>query len=145
MYTIKAVKSFTGREGLGFNSKLYRDGKLIGTVSDMAHGGMLDFNLNQGEKELLEAHCKILPKYVRDWCPEGMDVTPDCFVTDLADVFLQRRKFKNKCRKKILFRLKSNKEGEFYIIDMPYSAVMKKSIEDKYGDDLVEIINETVK
>ena len=37
-YTLKAIKTFMGNEGKGFNANLYHNGKKIGEVTDTANG-----------------------------------------------------------------------------------------------------------
>jgi hypothetical protein len=44
VYTVKSLKTFEGREGIGFNSTLCRDGKPVARVDDDASGGMLRFH-----------------------------------------------------------------------------------------------------
>lgn len=43
-YSVKGVKSFTGREGLGFEATLCRDGKAVAHVLDEARGGVFRFD-----------------------------------------------------------------------------------------------------
>jgi hypothetical protein len=42
--TVKNVKTFTGREGIGFNCDLYLDGKQIAQVLNDAGGGMFYYS-----------------------------------------------------------------------------------------------------
>lgn len=50
MYSVKNVKSFTGREGYGFEASLYKHGKRVGSITDVADGsGQLQYNMKHEE------------------------------------------------------------------------------------------------
>jgi hypothetical protein len=53
-YTLKAIKTFTGREGYGFNANLYKGGKKIGMVRDMADGGCYHYDLPKDDIRVLQ-------------------------------------------------------------------------------------------
>jgi hypothetical protein len=115
-YSVKNVKSFTGREGYGFNANLYRGRKKIAFCRDMAHGGEVDVDwscgtpprnrddyptedaynqawaeyrqANQEEKDLLQAHLDTLPSVPSNFEGHG-DLTIDAgwFVSDCVAKF----------------------------------------------------------
>lgn len=96
IYTVENVKTFTGREELGWECSLYKDGQRLGTVLDDAHGGNLMFSISRTEIETLEAYCKTLP--IRPWGidgdkvdPEGCVVDREIFVSDLVAYFIKTR------------------------------------------------------
>ena len=43
-HSLKAVKTFMGREGYGLNANLYRGKKKVATILDDANGGEMDIN-----------------------------------------------------------------------------------------------------
>ena len=43
MYTVSKVRSFTGREGPGFNATLNRDGQPVCLIIDEGNGGSMLF------------------------------------------------------------------------------------------------------
>lgn len=46
VYSVKNVKSFMGREGYGFEASLYKHGKRVGSITDVADGsGQLQYNM----------------------------------------------------------------------------------------------------
>ena len=67
-YTVKNVKSFQGLEGQGFECSLYKDGKKIGTCTDTASGGEIDYYID--EEEFLE-HIKGLPTHFPEKTEKG--------------------------------------------------------------------------
>ena len=52
------------------------------------------------------------------------------------------QKIKRQCKTKTLFKLKGDEEGRYWVFPRPYSPQVRVAIEGKYGDNLVEIINE---
>jgi len=152
-YTVKAVKSFVGREGYGFSCSLWLDGKRIGTVTDTAGGGMVDFYLNQGEKEKLDAHCRTLSQARKPstMMPKGIDTDCDIFVTNLVEAVeqdqarkKQKAQVKRWCKTQTVYRLKGDKEGSYRIVTTVYSAGVKKYLEAKYPNLGLDIMNEKV-
>lgn len=148
-YSVKNVKSFMGREGMGFNCSLYRNGKRIGFCVDDASGGEMhpiqwETGVNAKEEQrLLNEHIASLPKVQSSY---GMELTIDegWFVTELVSKFeLEKdiRKIKNQCKTKILFRTNNCKRGSYYIQKNPYNEIMAKKLRAKYEDD-IEIFNE---
>lgn len=145
IYTVKNVKSFQGREGNGYECSLYKDGKKIGTVTDTASGGMTDFYLDKGEKEILDAHCLTLPKWGSEFGDgeDKYDTDCDIFIGNIVSEFEQTRDMKRKCNKKTLFTLHTDKKkGMFWSMNSLYTPKIKAYLEDKYGKKLKEIINE---
>ena len=51
LYTVKAIKTFIGMEGHGFNADLYLNNNKIAFVYDDASGGEINFQFNTPEQE----------------------------------------------------------------------------------------------
>lgn len=51
MFTVKNVKSFQGRQGIGYIADLYKDNKKVATVEDYADGGY-PYGINNYAAEL---------------------------------------------------------------------------------------------
>ena len=160
LYTVKSVKNFQGREGYGFECSLYKDGKKIGTVTDTANGGMIDFYLDTGEEKILVEYCKTLPK--KQWNEEkssitkkewnklwagGMAVDTDCFITDLVNEYEQQKQYRKWCKKntQIAYRTDECKKGSVWVIPIPYNEITKAQLEKKYKNKGLVIINELIK
>ncbi len=147
IYTVKNVKTFTGREGLGWECSLYKDGQRLGTVLDDAHGGNLMFSIDRAEEKALEDYCKTLPK--RPWGfdgddldPEGCDVSGEIFVSDLVGDFLENRDMKKRCKTHTVFTLKDGEKNAIWSMKSLFTPKVKKHLQDKHGDNLKEIVNE---
>ena len=159
-YTVKSVKNFQGREGYGFECSLYKDGKRIGTVTDTASGGMIDFYLDKGEEQIFIEYCKTLPK--EQWNEEkssitkekwdklwvgGRAVDPDCFITDLVNKYEQQKQYRKWCKKNTctVYRTDENKKGQYTVLSIPYNSITKAQLEKKHENKGLVIVNELIK
>ena len=110
-YQVKAVKSFHGHDGIGYEAKLYNpEGKKVALVVEDGYGGGLQYYWEDDAAPKVEcksvdysdepttfkgtpfqaalyAHCLALPKYHSKWDDEGVEhhVTPDIHVDDLVN------------------------------------------------------------
>jgi len=164
-YAVKNVKSFQGREGIGYECSLYRDGKRVATVVNTANGGETDFYWKDMDKSRVEVA-------VHDWKDEMRTilVTPeekllhehtdhmfydesfgdkplrmgiDGYIDTLADTFEQNKTFKKWCRKQTCFRLKGDAKDSWRTINMKFSDPrVKPHLVNKHGEQLEEILNE---
>ena len=143
-YSVKAVKSFQGREGYGFECTLYLDGKKIGTVTDTAGGGMVDFYLDKGEEKKLDDFCLTLPKWGSEFGDgkKEYDTDKDIYVTELVNRFEQDKKWKRACKKQTIFIVEGMEKGKFYTQKTPFNELTKASIIKEFKGKKVEFINE---
>jgi len=162
-FTIKGLKTFTGMEGYGFNASLYYKGKKIAFVIDSAQGGCYDYQWADYDAQRVDINTrtwegkprtykgtpyeKVLTEYSASLPPEqveGMTLHPDndTVVNDLVAEVEENREFKRKCKKKTLILTTDCSENSYIEFKYPYGAGIKAHIEKKYGDKLVEIINE---
>jgi len=140
-YSVKGVKSFMGMEGYGYECSLYKDGKRIGTVTDVADGGgMLQCNLKDGEEEALEAYCKTLPSETSEEYDLTIDIDPCIFMSRLVDAFENDKRYKRLCKNKTVYTLKDNPES-LWSINIPFNELTEQKLKEKHGDNLKEIIN----
>ena len=164
-YAVKNVKNFEGHEGYGFNATLYRDGKRVAKVRDMASGGAyewewidresakvkvetVDYN-QEGttykgtpEEALFHAHVLTLPKELNKFADGRMDfVDPDCFVGNLIDEYESKKRLRSLCRKKTVVQTVED-PGNWLIFKHPYDEKIKAHIEKKYPEAV--IMNETL-
>ena len=119
-YSVKNIKTFTGSEGKGFNATLYRDGKKIAMVSDMADGGMLRFDwvdYSAREEDKLDAYCATLPKTDLGHGLRLVDTDKDLFVSQLVEDESIRKRMRAQLRKKTVFIV----NGVGYASPLPYS------------------------
>ena len=147
-YSVKKVKSFTGREGLGFNADLYRGKKKIAFAYDDASGGDVRIDwIEKGEAKLLEDHVAKLPKVNSGF--EGiapLKVDMGWFVTHCVSRFEQQadiRKMIKKCKTHTLFKHKESKNNSYMSISVPLNDKMRDGLRKQYGND-VEIFNDVL-
>lgn len=163
-YSVKNVKSFMGREGMGFNCNLYRNGKKVGFCMDDASGGgmhPIDWvgtpsthgdsegwdkwrSFRDEEQRLLSEHIKSLPKVNS----HGMELEIDegWFVNELVSEWEQQRdirKIKKQCQGKTLFRHSGCSFGGYVIMSSIFNDQVRESLKKKYGED-VEIFNDVM-
>ena len=145
--TLKGIKTFTGMEGEGFSATLYVDGKKAGDVFDDARGGEMTYRVPDSVFERLLAHAA----KVKDdddesdskLSPETMaKLKLDCLMAGLVDDIMEERQIKRWCSKSTVFLLKGDEEGRYRTIKAKYEPKVAKHVREKYGDKLVEIVNE---
>jgi hypothetical protein len=150
-YTVKNVKTFEGMEGGGFEVTLYKDGKRIGKACDDATGGEINLFLDDGEEDLLHAHCAALPKIPWDYPeldakePEGMQPDVGTFIEDLVVKYTTQQWLKRNCKTKTMFRIKGDKKDAWRTIKGKFTPQIKAWIVKKYGDTIERIANEEFK
>lgn len=66
------------------------------------------------------------------------------FIANIDELVKECKKwFVTQCKNKTLFRLLTDKEGAWHVINTPFTKNVKSHLVKKYGDSLVEIANET--
>lgn len=151
-YEIKAIKTFVNIEGEGYNANLYRNGKFVCRVIEPADGGPMSYEFKTtDEHDILKAHIKELEKKEKDPGPYEfeMDVWIDNLVNEKHEATVVKRKH-NKMVKDVktqTFYRRHSDEGTdvlYRTIKAPYCPDVKAYLTKQYGDDLKEIVNETV-
>ena len=172
-YTIKNVKKFRGMEGTGFNLNLLRDGKKVAFVMDEGCGAEPCFEWVDEAKPKVDVpwlNFQQEPISILRCSPEEaalyeslrgqtikmdnfrggtitMAVDPEMFVGDLFEKYENDKRFARLCKTKTLFRLKGDKEGEWRALTVhgvSFNKAAKDKIISKYGDQVEEILNETL-
>ncbi len=136
-YTVKNVKSFTGREGYGYSCSLYKDGKNIGTVTDTADGGEADLYLNSRDLEdELRDYVNSLPLGIFD----GMEfaVSVESFVGGLVDEFQNAKRLAKLTKNNWVYKFKDKEDG---VLSFFSKNLDKALIEQKFADQILECLN----
>ena len=156
-YEVKGVKTFRGMEGYGFNASLYRDGKKVALVIDEGNGGdynfeWFDFKLPRVEATINgldgELKVKVTPEesiflqYVKENTDASDYEGADTVVARLVDKFEENKKLKQYCKKKTLFRLKSDPDDGSWRTCGGTTEKTREFITAKYGDQVAEIAND---
>ena len=121
-----------------FTASLYIDGKKAADVKNEGRGGdnhprFIDREL---QKEFYE-FCQTIP-----YPGESFNMTYDSFIGILLGEWIENDDWKKACRKGLVFRVKSDNEDQYRTTKGKYSPELASAIREKYGDELVEIINE---
>jgi len=121
-----------------FTATLYIDGKKAAYVKNEGRGGdnhprFMDREL---QKEFYE-FCTTLP-----YPGESYNMTYDSFIGILLGEWIENDDWKKACRKGLVFRVKSDNEDQYRTTKGKYSPELASAIREKYGDDLIDIINE---
>ncbi len=148
--SVKAVKSFRGMEGYGFNAKLMLDGKEVAFVIDEGNGGCFNYEWKDrnAEKELQAIAASEPPvacQYCRDCkagkpCAEPLHKDVDWLVSEVVDAFETEKKLRSWCKKKMVFRLPADEHGSYRTMNCIFTPESRAQIISKYPD--AEIINE---
>jgi len=151
MYQVKAVKTFHGHDGHGYECKLYRDGKRVALVVEDGWGGGLQFHWDDQLPNIARVECRnrhyddsintykgtpeeaklgehVLAQPQRESGIEGvglMWINADIFVGDMVTEFLYTKDVK-KLLKKLAF-VKTDGKIYHYNSDNPQTrAVLAK-------------------
>jgi len=121
-----------------FTASLYIDGKKAADVKNEGRGGdnhprFMDRELEKEFKEF----CLTIP-----YPGESYSMTYDSFIGILLGEWISNDDWKKACRKGLVFRVKSDNEDQYRTTKGKYSPELASAIREKYGDELVEIINE---
>lgn len=151
VYSVKNIKTFRGMEGHGLNSTLCKNGKPLCNVDDDGNGGGYNFySTNEKnpfsyveEKKLDEELFKIIGKYKYSENDKmEFDFDASSLVDMLVDEFEEQKTFKRHCKSKTCFITTECQRGQFITMKVLYSDKVKQQLQAKYGDKLVEILNE---
>ncbi len=161
VYTINAVKTWDTHDGGGYQGNLLRNGKVVGRFHNDGNGGctIIDFWKKEGgkvirnieEETIFKAHVATLPEkeWPAAWVQPGESKTykPDAddLIAEMVDKFEELKRLKRACTKKTLFLLKGDdpKEG-WRTMHHPWGEKVRAHLEGKYGDQILEIANETL-
>jgi hypothetical protein len=143
-YAVKNVKSIQGRDDYCFSCSLYKDDKKIAIVENSGDGGsnryhFIGGNNHSKSENLLKEAQKMLKT---DWYEAH-----DELVGKLMDDYANGKYFKKCCNNKTLFNCKGDKDGEFRVINAPYSKEVVNYINQevsKEGKEINVILNEII-
>jgi hypothetical protein len=159
-YTVKNVKTGPSREfgpNGSYTCNLYKGGKKIAEVFEAGDGGCLRVHwvgprnvkstvgfermVTQDQLDFAE-FCKT-QTYVCEYTGETREYDSDLYIGKLTDDYLTTKQIRGWCRTKIVVRIKGDGEGEYRTFKCKYNPkVHKAQLESRFGDELVEIVNE---
>jgi hypothetical protein len=148
-----------------FTANLYVEGKKIAECGNHGHGGPTDIDYVRHPRvadiiERFKAHLKTLPpekhgyetskgdhtkvvdgKFIKEF---EIPITDEFMVDRLLEKYLTRKWDKKLCRKGLCFRLKSTPKDQWEVTKGKYTPELAAKVRKRYGDELVEILNETI-
>ena len=142
-FTTKGYKSWTGREGVGAQATLYKDGKKIGLVTDGGNGGAVEFRANTVEdRTMVWEFVKGLPtykfndmwkeQYGEEWDGDNRPMLQSWAAFDFANVMLEQAEeevqLKKLCKKKIVVRYEGEKDFGIFHAQWPTDTPRQLSI-----------------
>lgn len=160
-YTVRNTKSFRGREGLGFNASLVRDGKTVAFVYDDASGGDSSFEWvdredhsanvtvrdhkdelhtykGSPEEAMFAAFVFAMPKTPNQYFPEGMYMSMEMYVENLVNEVESVKEVTAKAKrmlKDLIFTVEGDKEGTFRVVSIKKAGTMERArafVKEKY-------------
>lgn len=167
---LKNVKTGIGHDLAGYQASIYFDGKRIGLVDYDGWGGDPKYHIlpkHQDRMDEVEAYATQYlnstpsfeeserayysqyqaPQFVDQIVGNRMNTWGlDYLIDHLVVEYQENKRLKRACKNKILLSLKSDSDN-YVVINMPYDKTsqgnqLRQDIRDRYGDDLLEIINE---
>jgi len=150
--TLKNVKIHhdMSDETLCFSATVYADGKRAGVASNRGCGGpnFYDWHIDPKLGAEIEAWAQsqtIMLKASWDEDLPEWELTfdkLDHFIDQLLDEWQEEKWLKSKCRTKTLIKLGDTAENAWLIYNEKFSQDLKTWLENRHGDNLVEIANE---
>lgn len=120
-----------------FSAMVWIDGRKAGEVMNHGTGGPNEYFFDTKE---LVAYAKTLPARVTDYGTFAVDA--DEIIDDLFQEWLDAKELKRLTAGRTTFKLKSDKEGEYRTIKVPFSPEQKAKVVAKYGDRIDFFLNE---
>lgn len=159
-FTVKGYKSWRGRDGIGAQATVYKDGKRIGWVSDEGNGGETDFHASGDDFWMVKGFLATLPEhtfkdfwktqYREEWEHDDGSELQGWSVHLFADVMLgqaeEEQQLRKACRTKILVRYKGEHGFREFHAKWPKDTygqvmIMSKLVKQVQPNVIAEFIN----
>lgn len=146
MITLKSIKTVPSmsEETIAFTATVYFNGKRVGAAWNGGRGDPIAFDIPQETTKEMEAWVAVnvpLGKPDKNF-PEGFQLDLECYVFGIVEQHDRDQQMKRWVRTKVLFRIEGDDEGAyrtFRVKDPKHRPLLRKKIEDKYGDKVLEI------
>ena len=145
---IKSYKECAGNEGPAFSCSLWIDGVKAAEVKYDGWGGPYLWRwLNDAAKATWDAYVKAQPPVPPMHEGEGdkpLAIDDDIALEDIINADRERKQIARWCRTNVVFRLKGDEPGTFHKFKGQFTPAVKERLRKQYGDQLAEIMNETL-
>jgi hypothetical protein len=143
-FEIKNFKSQRGHEGPGFYCILWVDGVKGAEVINQGDGGMCYWHwFNKEAEKTWVDHVAAQPELEDEFGGKPYKQDQDTVIAGLVDDYEIRKHLVRLCKTKTLYRLK--KDDSVWEMRVRYAPEVGAKLRAKHGDNLHEIINETMK
>jgi len=157
-FSVKNIKSFNGREGVGYSATLYLDGKKFAEIFDDANGGEVEVNCfdyhshtkvkiktyidKDGVQQtwdvspnyaLLHNYVLTLPQWKSLFSDEMYDMTVGLFVEELVNKILEEKKLAKAKKKGICFKLNVDNKNTYRTINTHDMEVAVAYLNKQFG------------
>ena len=138
------VAHHMSQETTAFTASLYIAGKKAAIVRNYGRGGdnWPHFTAPELREEFFQ-FCNSLPSTYLNDDGQPMPLGYDSFIGDLLEDWMENDDWKRICKKHIAFKLTTHGEDEYSKYpNQTYTPFIAQHIRERYGSELVEIINE---
>jgi hypothetical protein len=144
-YCVKNVKTGPSREWGpkgSYTANLYQGNKKIAEVFEAGDGGMLD--IRWLDRQAAQEFIKFAESqtYFCEFDKKTTNYSHELYIAKLVEDYETTKQIKRWCRTKTVVRWKGDAEGEYRTFKAKYSPKVKEAITAKFGDQIVEIVNE---
>jgi len=138
-FSLRAVKTFNGMEGAGFNATLLLNGKAVAEATDSGDGGMVWFRWSNQEAK--ERFGLLAGSFT--WTLQDRTGTYDIgmLVSAMVDDYLNEKRLKRLCQTKTLYKLDGDAEEEWRVIKVKYNDEVMAYLKNRFGSGLVAVAN----
>lgn len=149
VWTIKKFKSFTGREGVGFNATFLRNGKAVAEVRDMANGGCYDWDWLGKTREERDHEEKLFETFAKRTETEFDFEQMDSAICKLVTAHEQEKQYKRWCKKKVVVQIGTeigtDSFSTFAVKPPNTHDMVIAHVKKKYKGEKIRILNEEIK
>lgn len=169
MITIKRLKTAPGKEGMIFSCSLWWNSEMVADIHNDGNGGntiikwqrsryqarikdyldrlLLDQNyeaFGHSDETLLSmgASKRDVKRFQKKLHSQALDQLLEAHLDYLISLKKKEKFFKTLCKERTVFRLRSDKPDEYHQIETPFDSLVKKWLEQKYGDTIALVYNE---
>lgn len=154
MITLKSLKTCEGNEGMAFSATVYVDGKKAAFARDDGNGGMMFIDWTPTRKKGGTIWESPLKDRLEAWCAEqppvdygdfSCPVDIEMLINREIDRMMEEKQLRRWCRTKVLFRVEGDADGEYRTLKVKFKGNedrVRAQLTRKYGDKLLEIVNE---
>jgi hypothetical protein len=84
-------------------------------------------------------------QYAAEKFPQYTDGQMDALIDEMLEAEHRDHELEQKCKKKLIFRLKGDTAGQYRTLSVPYSAEAVRWLVSKYGQQIDEITNDRLR